>query len=100
MGRGCCGIGSSRRHDVRKCHVLGGHMMTCGCCCGWRGGGEVRGVRGEQWRGGEAEVTSEANGEKAEYCEGLIPLIPTRPPSTPSSILLSQTPFPWIPPLT
>ena len=68
-----------------------GHMITC---C--RGGEGWRGVCGEQWRG--EEVGSGGNGEKAEYCEGLMPHMPTIPPS-PSILSFPWTPLPWILPL-
>ena len=48
---------------------------------------------GEQWRGEEPPAGSDANGEKAEYCDGLMALIPIIPPSPPPPF----TPFPWTP---
>ena len=50
---------------------------------------------GEQWRGEEPPAASEAKGEKAEYWEGLIPLILTIPISPPPP----STPLPWTPPM-
>ena len=58
-------------------------------------GAACRGVWGEQWRGEEVLTGSNANGEKAENCDGLMPFIPTIPPSPPPSTVLSWTQFRW-----